>query len=629
MATWKRNVSFVTLLLTLLVMAVAGTGTLAQQEPDTDSNAKPPLIDGAPADAPPFVVSPELQQPSATTAPTIDVWYGLNQAFGARLSRRSDPQKWVNIPGRVTPKAGVSVNYRLNGGPSVPLSLGPDNRRLAQTGDFNIELDYTDLKPGLNLVVISAEGAGGKTQQTVTITYNSAAAWTPGVYTFNWASVSQINALGQVVDGHWVLDGNSVRPTVFDYDRLLALGDMSWRDYTVTVPITVYSVDPSGYFGPSNGPGVGLITRWNGHYDDGDGETPLTGWSRLGGLAWYRWKQSNGVYTEGFQLVGNNNHLRGSNSKKLEIGETYNFKLNLVSSGTPGVAANYKFKVWPAAAPEPATWDIEASGQKDEPSGGSVVLVAHHVDVRFGPVVVELASTRPQPTLNVTTTGAGAGSVTTSPPGPTFRFGEDVLLTASPNAGSVFGNWSGGLAGTDNPAWIELFENKTVSAVFNKHTQTTYKVSVTANGSGTVTKSPPKENYSHGEKVTLTAQPEPGHYFANWSGSVTGSTNPVTITVDRNMTIVGNFASTPLFTLDVTVEGEGQVTWSPDKTTFSDGETVTLTATPAGGSQFVGWSGDALDLTNPLTLIMDGNKSIIATFTEPGYSTYLPSVIGE
>ena len=61
---------------------------------------------------------------------------------------------------------------------------------------------------------------------------------------------------------------------------LLALGDLSWRDYTVTVPITVFGIDESGYAGASNGPGVGVMVRWQGHYDAGNGVTPRTGWRR-------------------------------------------------------------------------------------------------------------------------------------------------------------------------------------------------------------------------------------------------------------------------------------------------------------------------------------------------------------
>ena len=40
-----------------------------------------------------------------------------------------------------------------------------------------------------------------------------------------------------------------------------------------------------------------------------------------------------------------------------------------------------------------------------------------------------------------------------------------------------------------------------------------------------------------------------------------------------------------------------------------------LTAVPAGGYVFSGWSGDASGTTNPLTVTMNANKSITATFT--------------
>ncbi len=453
------------LALPLLLIVLALGGAAAQGQPD---DAKPVLSGGAPAGAPLFAESPPRVQPAATDAPVIMVWYGANQSYGERLGRRSDPQRWVNILGNVAPAAGVSLNYTLNGGPAVPLTLGPDNRRLALAGDFNIELPYTALKPGTNQVVISASGAGGQDQETVTINYTyGAPAWTPGGYVFNW--IGSINNTGQVVDGEWKLDGGGVRPTVFDYDRLIALGDLAWRDYTVTVPITVFSVDPSGYAGPSNGPGVGFLTRWNGHYDSGTGTTPLTGWSQIGALAWYRWQKSGDVFTEQFQLIGNNSNNLGTSNKELEIGTTYNFKLNIVSSGSPDIAAFYRFKVWPAAAAEPATWDIENRGQKDEPRFGSMVLVAHHVDARFGPVTVQLDSVQPYPTINVTVAGEGSGSVVTTPPGPAYRFWDNVSLLAVPSLGSGFSHWQGALTGSTNPAVIEnITGNVNVTAVFDE-----------------------------------------------------------------------------------------------------------------------------------------------------------------
>jgi uncharacterized repeat protein (TIGR02543 family) len=41
-----------------------------------------------------------------------------------------------------------------------------------------------------------------------------------------------------------------------------------------------------------------------------------------------------------------------------------------------------------------------------------------------------------------------------------------------------------------------------------------------------------------------------------------------------------------------------------------------LTAVPAAGWTFSNWSGDLTGSTNPDTIIMDGNKTVTATFTE-------------
>jgi hypothetical protein len=260
-----------------------------------------------------------------------------------------------------------------------------------------------------------------------------------------------------------------------------------------------------------------------------------------------------------------------------------------------------------------------------------VVLVAHHVDVRFGPVVVDLASTRPLPTLTVSIDGAGTGEVTRTPPGPTYRFSEDVLLTAAPGSGSIFSGWTGDVTGAANPVSIEMFEDHAVTATFGKYTQSTYTVNVSANGPGTVQKSPDKPTYNSGEQVTLTATPASGSVFVDWTGSLSGGTNPITITINKNMTIVGNFTSAPLRTLNVTVVGAGTVTRDPDKAAYLNGESVTLTAHPIGDAEFVGWSGAVSGATNPLTIVMDADKSITATFIEPTvtYTYYLSTVLGE
>ncbi|TCO07460.1 pectate lyase family protein [Natronoflexus pectinivorans] len=71
------------------------------------------------------------------------------------------------------------------------------------------------------------------------------------------------------------------------------------------------------------------------------------------------------------------------------------------------------------------------------------------------------------------------------------------------------------------------------------------------------------------------------------------------------------------YTLTSSVQGQGSV--NPASGSFAKNSEVQITATPASGWQFDGWSGDASGTDNPLTLVMNSNKSVTATFIEiPG-----------
>jgi uncharacterized protein (TIGR02145 family)/uncharacterized repeat protein (TIGR02543 family) len=68
------------------------------------------------------------------------------------------------------------------------------------------------------------------------------------------------------------------------------------------------------------------------------------------------------------------------------------------------------------------------------------------------------------------------------------------------------------------------------------------------------------------------------------------------------------------------------VSRNPEKTGYGSGEHVTVTATAAEGYTFAGWSGDTTGTANPISITMNGNKTVIANFTEsgtiPGGETY-------
>src|SRR5436309_2151397 len=210
--------------------------------------------------------------------------------------------------------------------------------------------------------------------------------------------------------------------------------------------------------------------------------------------------------------------------------------------------------------------------------------------------------------LDVTT--AGSGTVAKSPDQPSYERAEERRVGTASATGYHFAGWSGDATGSTNPLSVTMEAAKSITATFAINT---YALDVTTAGSGTVAKSPDHASYDHGSSVELTATPATGYHFVGWSGDATGSTNPLSVTMDAAKSITATFAINT-YVLDVTVAGSGTVAKSPDHASYDHGSSVELTATPAVGYHFVGWSGDATGATNPLSGTMDAAKSITATF---------------
>ena len=95
--------------------------------------------------------------------------------------------------------------------------------------------------------------------------------------------------------------------------------------------------------------------------------------------------------------------------------------------------------------------------------------------------------------------------------------------------------------------------------------------------------------------------PDAGSYqviLTNTQGSVTSA--PAVLTVN--------------FALNLNSTGGGTVAKSPDQTGYSANTMVQLTATAITGYAFIGWSGDAGGLSNPLSFVVTTNASITANF---------------
>ncbi len=156
---------------------------------------------------------------------------------------------------------------------------------------------------------------------------------------------------------------------------------------------------------------------------------------------------------------------------------------------------------------------------------------------------------------------AGSGSVTRDPSSPNgvYSAGVVVALTASPDPGWQFDGWGGDLGGSSNPASLTMDADKSITATFSRTDGGPPRYTLTTNtiGSGSIALQPGGGVYDSSTVVTLTANPDAGWQFVDWSGDLTGSSpaTPVLMDSDKNVTATfveqaDDFASVVAHSLD-------------------------------------------------------------------------------
>ena len=187
-------------------------------------------------------------------------------------------------------------------------------------------------------------------------------------------------------------------------------------------------------------------------------------------------------------------------------------------------------------------------------------------------------------TLN--TTVVGGGSIATSPVSPSYPYGSQVRLTAVPAAGNYLAFWANAATGqTNDPLTFTITDaSPTVTAVFASLGGTkTNALTVIPDGRGQVTLTPTGNRFPLNTNVVLQATPDAGQEFLGWSGSASGSDNPLVVTMNSNKVITASFTKRPL------LYGEG----SPDLLR-QDGFRLSLTGEFGVAYQIFGstdWSG--------------------------------------
>jgi hypothetical protein len=185
-----------------------------------------------------------------------------------------------------------------------------------------------------------------------------------------------------------------------------------------------------------------------------------------------------------------------------------------------------------------------------------------------------------------------------------------------------------------------LNDDRHCIAYFNLTTQPKFKLTVDKTGEGSITSQPLgiscgasgtacQKDLASNVLVNLTAVPQPGYTFKEWTGDCSGNASTVAVVMNQVKSCVANFDKLPVLSPDVhhltvTKIGSGNGTVASSVPGIDCGGTcnnayphntqVTLTATPDEGSNFVGWTGDCLGIAATLTVTINKDKSCIAVF---------------
>jgi len=223
--------------------------------------------------------------------------------------------------------------------------------------------------------------------------------------------------------------------------------------------------------------------------------------------------------------------------------------------------------------------------------------------------------------LTMVVNQAGLGTIDPYPGEHEYYENMIVTITAIPASGYRFVNWTGDVADPASASTtVTMDGNKTVSVNFEIIPEYTFTTAVNQAEWGTI--DPPVGDHIYYEDtiVNITAMPDSGYRFVNWTGDVAEPTSAsTTVTMKGNKTVTANFwiVSQYILTMAVNQAGWGTTNLTVGYHYYDKNTVVTITASPASGYEFVGWTGDVEDSNSAYTTAaMNSDKNVTANFIE-------------
>ena len=196
----------------------------------------------------------------------------------------------------------------------------------------------------------------------------------------------------------------------------------------------------------------------------------------------------------------------------------------------------------------------------------------------------------------------------------TYKTDENAKAKAFPAAGWSFANWTenGTVVSTDATYSFNVTGNRTLAANFLSDTGVTITTNSAPSSGGTTSG---EGAYAVGAGVTVSAFPNAGYAFANWtvSGVVVSVDLNYTFNATTNRALVAHFSIPVNIAASVSVASAGSVSGAGS---YLPGESATLTATANPGYAFMGWSenGTPVSSATDYTFTVAGARALVANF---------------